>query len=192
MYTVPMCIIYYFITMLLYCVLSDQEASSTKSLMQDLSYVDNHSSTIKNQELCPLPDVDITSEDFTNAGGVVVIEKYGVKVTIPNGAIEDHHIVEIQVAASLFGPFNIPNNCHPVSAYVWMGANYTFKKLIEIEFEHHADISNSKNILQLCILKACCTKCNSNHPLMYEITQEYVISDSICTLYTNHFCSYCL
>ena len=27
---------------------------------------------------------------------------------------------------------------------------------------------------------------------MHEITQGYGISDSVCTLYTDHFCSYCL
>ena len=27
---------------------------------------------------------------------------------------------------------------------------------------------------------------------MHEITQKYTISDSTCTVYTDHFCSYCL
>ena len=38
-----------------------------------MSHVDNHSTIIKNQEACPLLDIDITSECFTNAGGVVAI-----------------------------------------------------------------------------------------------------------------------
>ena len=143
---------------------------------------------ISNQELCPLTDSDITSMYFTSTGGVMVIEEYGVTVNVPSGAIEDHHTVEIQAAASLFGPFDIPSDYYPVSAYVWIEANYTFKKTVEIEFEHHADISNSAS--QLCILKACCTKCNSDE--MHESTGDYVINDSVCTLYTNHFCSYCL
>ena len=150
----------------------------------------------KNQEPCPLLDTDIVSVHFNSTGGVMVIEEYGVKVTVPSGAIEDHHKVEIQAAASLFGPFNILTDYRPVSAYVWIGVNYTFKKLIEIEFEHHADISNLEDFSQLCILKACCTsgctKCNSHPHVMHEITQGYVISDSVCTLYTDHFCSYCL
>ena len=127
----------------------------------------------------------------------MAIEEYGVTVNVPSGAIEDHDIVEIQAAASLFGPFDIPSDYCPVSAYVWIGANYTFKKAIEIELEHHADISNSENISEFCILKACCancccTKCDSNHHKMHEITENYIISDSFCTLYTDHFCSYCL
>ena len=124
------------------------------------------------------------------------IEKYAVKVNVPSGAIDEHHEVEIQAAASLLGPFGIPNGCHPVSPYVWIGANYSFKKLIKLEFEHHAVISNSEYISQLCILKTYCTndctKCDTHHPMMYDSTKKYVISDSVCTLYTNHFCSQCL
>ena len=144
---------------------------------------------VKNQEPCPLTDSDTTSIHFTSTGGVMAIEEYGVTVNVPSGAIEDHHIVEIQAAASLFGPFNIPSDYHPVSAYVWIGSNYTFRKQIEIEFEHHADISNSAS--RLCILKACYTNCNSDHPVMQETTEDYDIRDSFCILYTNHFCSYC-
>ena len=174
------------------CHLSDHRVSPVESFMQDVSPVDNHSNTIKNQEPCPLPDGDFTSEYFTCSGGVMIINEYNVKVTISSGAIEDNCVVEIQAAASLFGPFDIPSDCCLGSAYVWIGANYTFKKAIEIEFEHHADISNSENILQLCVLKACCTKYDSDHHKMHEVTKDYVISDSVCTLCTDHFCSYCL
>ena len=148
------------------------------------------------EELCPLTNKGNKSNYFTKTGGEWTIEEYGVKVTVPNGAIGDHIKVEIQVNVSLFRPFAIPNDCHRVSAYVWIGANYTFKKPIEIQFDHHADISNSENISQLCILKACCTKCtkcNNNQCVMHdEITRKYTISDSVCTLYTDHFCSYYL
>ena len=162
----------------------------------DYFSTDNNIDIINNQEHCPLLDSDTASKVhlFTSSGGVMIIEKYGIKVTVPSGAIEDHCMVEIKVAASLFGPFTIPNDCRPVSPYIWLGANYTFKKPIQIKFEHHVDISNSKDISQLCILKASCTKSNSDYHKMHKITQDdhYDISDSVCTLYTNHFCSYCL
>ena len=156
--------------------------------------IDNKIGIVNNQEPCPLIHSDISSKKFTSNGGVLTIEEYGVKVTVPSGAIEDHYVVEIQAAASLFGPFAIPNDCHPVSAYVWLGAKYKFKKPIQVEFEHHADISNPENISQLCMLKASCTKCNSHYHNMHKITQDnhYDISDSVCTLFTDHFCSYCL
>ena len=157
-----------------------------------------HDNVIRNEEPCPLSlsESDIKTVYFTNTGGIIDIKEYGVKVSVPNGAIEEHCMIEIQAAASLFGPFDIPNDCHPVSAYVWIGANYTFKKIIEIEFEHHADISNSENKFKLCILKACCTKCcaecNPHHHMMHKVTQDYHVSESVCTLSTNHFCSLCL
>ena len=151
--------------------------------------IDSDIDIIKNQEPCPLIDSNITSELFTCNGGTMVIEDCNLKVNVPSGAIEDHHKVEFQVAASLFGPYNIPNDCHPVSLYVWIGANYTFKKPIELNFEHHADFAKSKDTSQFCVLKGCC---NSHHLNMSKMTQGYDISDSTCTLYTNHFCSYCL
>ena len=165
--------------------------------VEDVLPVDNDIIiTIKNQEPCPLTNKGKISKYFTNTGGEWTIEEYGVKITVPNGAIEEHHRVKFQVNVSLFGPFVIPNDCHPVSAYIWIGANYTFKKPITLQFEHHADISNTENISQLCILMACCTKCctkcTNNQLVMHEITQEYVISDSVCTLYTDHFCSQCM
>ena len=66
----------------------------------------------------------------------MVVDNYGLKVTVPKGAIE-HHCVEIQVAASLLGPFNISKSYHPVSPYIWIAAGYVFKKEIRIEFQHH-------------------------------------------------------
>ena len=163
----------------------------------DVLPVDNNINIVfENEEPCPLTNEGSKSNYFTNTGGEWTIEEYGVEVTVPKEAIEDHHTVEIQVNSSLFGPFAIPDDYHPISTYVWIGANYTFKKPIKLQFEHYADISNSKNKSQLCILKACCTKCrtkcNNNQLVMHEITQEYVISDSVCTLYTDHFCSQCL
>ena len=157
-------------------------------------YIDNITDIVKNQEPCPLIDSDITSEYFTCDGGAMMIEEYNVKVTVPSGAVEDPCVVEIQVAASLFSPFVVPNDCRPVSPYVWVGASYTFKKPVLVEFEHHADISNSKDISQLCMLKACCSKRNSHYHEMHENTQDhhYDISYSICSLFANHFCSYCL
>ena len=149
---------------------------------------------VMNQEPCPFRDSAVTSVTFTCNGGVMVIEEYGLKVIVPRGAIEDHCVVEIEAAASLFGPFAIPNDCRPVSAYVWIAAKYMFKKLIQIEFEHHADVEDAS---KFCILKACChAKCSSSphHHEMHNITREcnYRISGSFCTLFTNLFCSYCL
>ena len=123
----------------------------------------------KNKEPCPLVDSNITSEKLTSDGGIISIEEYGLNIIVPRGAIEDRCVVEIQAAASLFGPFAIPTDCRPVSPYVWIAANYVFKKLIQIEFEHHVDISGLEDTSRLCLLSVSCTKCNSHHSKMHSI-----------------------
>ena len=142
-----------------------------------------------NEEKCPFDDVKIiASKQLTQNGDVLDFEHCGLKVTVPEGAIEEDYCVEIQVAVSLFGPFHVPSDCRPVSPYVWIAANYLFKRKLQIEFQHHADVSDTS---KLCILKACCSKFSICQ--MHITTQDhYVISDTVCTLYTNHFCSYCL
>lgn len=149
---------------------------------------------IKNEQ-CPFEDSTIFSKKITSDGGVMVIEEYGLIVTVPEGAIEsESDCIEIRAAASLFGPFDIPENCHPVSPYVWIAADYIFKKQLQIEIQHHADVTNFKDKSQFCILKASCIECNTHYSKMDIMTTEnhHDISDTVCTLFTNHFCSYCL
>ena len=144
------------------------------------------------QEECPFSGSKITSKEIICDGGIMVLDHYGVKITIPKGAIENTP-VEIQVSASLLGPFDIPSDCHPVSPYVWIAANYEFKKHIQIEFQHHADVSTFKDTTKFCILKASCSHCTHHHQLhMTEWNCLYDISDTVCTLFTTHCCSICL
>ena len=132
-----------------------------------------------NEEKCPFDDVKIiASKQLTQNGDVLDFEHCGLKVTVPEGAIEEDYCVEIQVAVSLFGPFHVPSDCRPVSPYVWIAANYLFKRKLQIEFQHHADVSDTS---KLCILKACCSKFSIRQ--MHITTQDhYVISDTVCTL----------
>ena len=152
-----------------------------------------------NQEQCPFKDSIMVSKQFTCDGGVMDVKHYGLKVIVPKGAIDtEDPCVEIKVAESLFGPFDIPSDCHPVSPYVWIAAvspaDYVFRKQLRVEFQHHADISNVEDISKLCVLKASCTKCHTHHPKIHMTTWNYHfdISDTVCTLFTTHFCSYCL
>ena len=153
-------------------------------------------STVVNKEQCPFKYSNIVTRQFSSDGGIMDIEEYGVRVTVPKGAIEDH-CVEIQAAASLFGPFIIPHDCHPVSPYVWIAADYVFKKQLQVNIEHHADITNLKDESQLCILKTCCSECSthdhhSEAHIMTKWNEQFNINDTVCTLFTNHFCSQCL
>lgn len=153
-------------------------------------------SPVVSKEQCPFKYSNIVSRKFSSDGGVMIIEEYGVTVTVPKGAIEDH-CVEIQAAASLFGPFVIPDDYHPVSPYVWIAADYVFEKQLQVDIEHHADIANLKDESQLCILKTCSSKCSthdhhSEAHIMIKWNNQFNITDKVCTLFTNHFCSQCL
>ena len=83
---------------------------------------------VKNEEICPLRNSQIISKTFDYNGGELFIKEHAVKVTVPIGAIDKNYEVQIQAAASLFGPFIIPEDYYPISAYVWIGACYKFKK----------------------------------------------------------------
>ena len=146
---------------------------------------------VMNKEQCPFDGSEtVISKQFSHNGGVMDIKHCGLKVIVPERAIEDD-CVEIQAAVSLFGPFDVPRDCRPVSPYLWIAANYVFKRKLRIEFQHHADVSSTEDASNLCVLKACCT--NVSIRQMYVTTVDhYVISDKVCTLLTDHFCSYCL
>ena len=146
---------------------------------------------IQEQEVCPFKDCKIFMKQFTCDGGIMALDCYGLKITVPKKAIEGVPI-KIQVSASLLGSFDIPSDYHPVSPYIWIAADYVFKKQIQIEFQHHADVSTFKDTSNLCILKAC-SHCTHHHQLyMTEWNCHYSISNTVCTLYANQFCSFCL
>ena len=120
-------------------------------------------------------------------------------MTVPVGAIDENYEVEIQAAASLFGPFIIPEDYYPISAYVWIGACYKFKKKIIVEMEHDIVVSEETNISELCVLTACKEdKCDGeNNQILYKMHKDtceyhYELNKSTCTIFTSHFCSKCL
>jgi len=143
-------------------------------------------------EQCPLENVAITSKRFSHTGGNLTIEGFAVTVTIPEGAINTGHEVEIQGAASLFGPFTIPKGYHPISAYIWIGADYDFKEKLEIEIEHHAHLASTDDITTLCVLKTCETDGHQTLCEASEMRYQYNTGSSFYTYYANHVCALCL
>ena len=113
---------------------------------------------------------------FDYNGGELVIKEHAVKVTVPTGAIDRDHKVQIEVAASLFGPFMIPEDYEPI--------------------EHDIVVTEETNVSELCVLTACdedkCGEENDQMLKMHEDTCEYELKNSTFTIYTSHFCSKCL
>ena len=152
-----------------------------------------------NEEICSLRDCQIISGVFDYDGGELIINEHAIKVTIPIGAIDEDYKVQIEAAASLFGPFIIPEGYYPISAYVWIGACYEFKKKLKIEIEHDIVLLKERNISELHVLTACEeNKCDGeNNQILYEMHEDtceyqYEVNKTTCTVFTSHFCSKCL
>ena len=120
-------------------------------------------------------------------------------MTIPIGAIDKCCIVQIEAGASLFGPYIIPEGYYPISAYVWIGACYEFKKKLKVEIEHDTVISQETNFSELHVLTACEEdKCDGeNNQMLYKMHEDtceyqYEVDKITCTIFTSHLCSKCL
>ena len=152
---------------------------------------------VVNSEKCPMKECQIISWMVDYYGGELFIDEHAVKVTIPTGAIDKGCQVQIEAAASLFGPFIIPEGYYPISAYVWIGACYEFKKNLTVELEHDIVVSEETDVSELHVLTACkediCHgKDNQMLYKMHEDTCEYQLNNTTCTLFISHFCSKCL
>ena len=145
----------------------------------------------RNQEQCPLKDTLIATTIVDHCGSIVKLTEHNVTVIIPCGAIATNDQVEIQVAASFFGPFTIPKGYRPISAYVWIQNCYEFKKPLKVEIEHNAYVSSTEDISNLCVLKTCE---HDGQLVMHEVAQGYnfEINSPFCTYFSSHFCSLCL
>ena len=135
------------------------------------------------------------SKLFDYDGGELIINEHAIKVTIPIGAIDKGYSVQIEAAASFFGPFIIPECYYPISAYVWIGACYEFNKKLKVEIEHDSFVTE-KSMSEFCILTACEKDVYGEEKLLklHEDDCEYYyeVNKSTCTFFTHHFCSKCL
>ena len=154
---------------------------------------------INNEENCSLRNCTIISKLFDYDGGELLIKEHAVKVCIPIGAIDKGCEVQIQAAASLFGPFDIPEGYYPISAYVWIGACYEFKKTLKVEIEHNTIISQETNFSELHVLTACKEDIfnGENNQMLYKMHKDtceyqYEVNKTTCAVFTSHLCSKCL
>ena len=71
----------------------------------------------------------------------------GLKLSIPEGAIQDeaNHEVQLDVQACFNGPFKMPPGCRLTSPVYMVRKHCTFKKDIEMEIEHFANLENDED-----------------------------------------------
>ena len=107
--------------------------------------------------------------------------------------------MEVKAAASLIGPYKLPDDCNPISIFVWMWADYVFKKPVQIRIPHFASFTDLDEIFSVIVLTADKKDLVLNdsgdlvlqmHESVYDY--QYEVHDDYCDYYTNHFCSKCL
>ena len=151
------------------------------------------------KEECPISDFKPISKTFDHNGGTLIIKEHNVTITVPALAVSEGDKVEVQAAASLIGPYKLPDDCSPISVFVWMGANYMFKKPIRIRIPHFASVTDSNDAFGVVVLTADKKDLvlNENGDLVLQMHEsvcdyQYEVNDDYCDYYTNHFCSKCL
>ena len=102
----------------------------------------------------------------------------------------------LSLASDLYSPFVLPSKHQSdvVSPYYWIGVSgsYRFLKPVQVEFEHFAVVTTcDPSHYQLL----CCEDDDESYtmrPVDYELNFTVRGDISLCTFYTDHFCSYCL
>ena len=172
----------------------EQEESRKTSTMPDH---DVHRSPLKGLSLevkCPISNVSMCGSCDSHGG--IITSQYGVKLTIPEGAIKNKDSIEVYIAADLYGPFVLPSHCHTDLAspyyWIWVTGIFKFEKPVQVEFEHFA-IVNACDPSHYQLLT--CEDYDKTHimqPVNHDFGFKTQDNKLLCTFQTYRFCSYCL
>ena len=146
-------------------------------------------------ESCPLSGENIISYYVDHTGGIFYNQYHNCTLVIPPGAVSQGDCVEIQVTASHYGPYNIPDGFYPISSFFWISADYTFKISVYLILNHYAKIRSLEDISHLYVLQtiACDSVTNGKRLEMKTVLDGVYFDYEIgyCVLVTKHFCSFC-
>ena len=128
--------------------------------------------------------------------GVVTSEHGDLKLTIPEGAINEGDVVTFSIASDLYCSFVLPSKCQTdlASPYYWIGVSgsYHFHKPVQVKFEHFAVVTAcDPSHYQLL----CCEDDDESYTMRhvgYDLDFTVQGDISLCTYETKHFCSFCL
>jgi len=149
--------------------------------------------------MCPISGLIPSSKTFDHHGGVLIIEEHDITITVPELAVSKGEEVNLQAVTSLVGPYKIPDDYDPISVFVWIGADYRFKKPIKITIPHFAFIENLDDIFDIVVLTANKKDIilTEDGDLLFQMHRSlydyhYEVNSDYCDYYTDHFCSKCL
>ena len=150
------------------------------------------------EEKCPISECKLLSKTFDHHGGELIIEEHDVTIAVPKLAVFEGVKVEMQAAASLTGPYELPDDCSLVSVFVWIGANYRFTKPVKVTVPHFArnkDLDHRMVILtanEKDIVHRDDEYVLQMHESEFDYHYEISAHGDYCVCYTNQFCSKCL
>ena len=147
------------------------------------------------EEVCPISDSVPLSKIFDHHGGALMIEDHDVNITVPELAVSKGETVEVQAVASLVGPYKLPDDCDPVSVFVWIAADYVFKQPVKITMPHFASLEQLNDLVVLTANTSNHVHSESGDLVLQMYRSEYEhheVKSDYCECYTDHFCSKCL
>ena len=153
---------------------------------------------IKRKETCPLLNYNIQSKNINHDGGTLFIEDHMIFIQIPENAVAKGDTVEVQAAASYYGCYEIPDDYQPISAFLWVAANYKFSKKVKIIMPHYGAVITEDDKSAVSLLTASvedAIKKEKDH-IIYKMHQDnsfdYEVEGAVCVYNVDHFCSNCL
>ena len=153
---------------------------------------------IRSKETCPLLNYTIQSKNIRSNGGMLFIEDHMIFIQVPENAVSKDDTVEIQAAASYYGYYEIPDDYQPISAYLWVAANYKFKRQVKIIMPHYGAVFTEDDKSAISVLTATeedGIKKEEGH-VVYRMHQdnsyECEVEGAVCIYKVYHFCSDCI
>ena len=154
-------------------------------------------------ECCTLPQhftLISTLSHCTSEDKMFTDEANDFSLEIPEGAIPEGERLTVDVAVSLFGPFQFPEGLKPVSPVFWVCVrehrNFKFSKPVLVNIPHFLNIEDDDDItsLGLTFLKA---DHNKNSEGLYEFKQtpgemDLKTTKRLGVIKMSHFYSLCL
>ena len=161
---------------------------------------------IKATETCPFLKDGSASNEYrkidsyyvNHKGGTFYNHNHDFAIVVPPYAVSPGDCVEIQATASQFGPYELPDDCTPISSYYWTSASYTFKIPVYLIMSHYAKFNSLEDINGVCVMQACVRDpeiIRDGKQVMKEVPIDSCYFDydiGYCIVVNDHFCSTCL
>ena len=96
----------------------------------------------------------ILTKTFESSGGIFEIQKAGVTIRIPPGAISSDTIATVSTKDCTEGPFQFPKDCKVISSVCLLETNVQLVKPVEMVVSHFAKLLSDENYCKMTVMTA--------------------------------------